>query len=395
MRLFQTLLVLLAWGHGIAQRKVELKFMFENRLRNAILSVPTTPPPAEGYPIVVMAHGTSGDANVFYNVHGWKELGQKENFVAIFPSSLEWCFYNKNFERYTNTSRWVCGGLLDSLCVQEFPKLINDVSFLKKLVQLVADSIRINKNKIFMSGFSNGSGMAHKIAMEATDIFAASGGSSSSLHELDTIHRPSPRRIPMFYMLGTKDDRYFSEIFPSELPFGGDSTLFYLKKSINTALLCQGLKENFTKLETAISKVYIWTTCKPGEKCAPYVFMLNKGQTHQFPNGINYPVDAPKILWEFYNNPPKVTVATTPIRVGNNSEPIKVYPNPVVDYLMVSPTLNFPYSIEILGINGQSMMRKINLSGENRILLSDLARGSYILKFMSAGNIVYRKIIRT
>ena len=392
MRPIHLLVILVMVGQMHAQRKVEVKLMFENRIREAIISIPTTPPAADGYPIVLMAHGTSGDAAVFYNAHGWKELGQKENFITIFPSSLEWCFYNKNFDRYTHTSRWVCGGLLDSLCVQEFPKLIDDVAFLKKLIQLVSDSIKVNKNKVFMAGFSNGSNMAHKISMDATDVFSASGGSSASLHELDTVHQPKPRRIPMFYMLGTKDDRYFTDLFPTELPFGGDSTLIYLKGSINRALLCQGLSDKFSKLETPISKVYTWTTCRPGEKCAPYVFMLNKGQTHQFPNGINHPIDAPKILWEFYNNPPPVTLSTG-TKLSVFSDQIKVYPNPASNYIMVSPVRNFSYDLEVLGINGQRILRKLNLSGENRVSLHGLAKGTYMIKCISAEVTFYKKII--
>jgi len=387
---FLILLVTLVQVH--AQRKFEVKFVFENRLRDAIISVPTTPPATEGYPIVLMAHGTSGDANVFYNAYGWKELGQKENFVTIFPSSLEWCFYNKHFDRYSNTSRWVNGSLLDSLCVQEFPKLINDVAFLKKLIQLVSDSIKINKAKVFMAGFSNGSSMAHKISMDATDVFSASGGSSAGLHELDTVHQPKPRRIPMLYMVGTKDDRYFTTLFPTELPFGGDSTLIYLKGSINKALLCQGLADNFSRLETPISKIYTWTTCRSGEKCAPYVFILNKGQTHQFPNGNNYPVDGPKLLWEFYNNPPKVSVATS-VKLNPFSDQIKLYPNPASDYFIVSPDRDLKFEIKVVGINGQTLIRKINLSGENRISLVGLPKGTYILKFISSEITIYKKIL--
>jgi poly(3-hydroxybutyrate) depolymerase len=392
MRHIHILFILFMAGQMHAQRKVEVKFVFENRIREAIISIPTTPPASDGYPIVLMAHGTSGDANVFYNANGWKELGQKENFVTIFPSSLEWCFYNKHFDRYSNTSRWVCGSLLDSLCVQEFPKLINDVAFLKKLIQLVSDSIKINKNKIFMAGFSNGSSMSHKISMDATDVFSASGGSSAGLHELDTVHQPKPRRIPMFYMLGTKDDRYFSDLFPTELPFGGDSTLIYIKGSITKALLCQGLADNFTRLETSISKVYTWTTCRPGEKCAPYVFMLNKGQTHQFPNGTNHPIDAPKILWEFYNNPPQVSLSTY-TKVSPYSDQIKVYPNPATDYIIVSPVRDINFEIEVMGINGQTLIRKLNLSGENKVSLTGLARGTYLIKFISSEITLYKKIL--
>lgn len=76
-----------------SQRKFDLSFQFDGRLREFIVSIPTKLPPVAGYPVVMMLHGTSGDKDVYYNAHGWRELGQQENFITIFPSSLRWCFY--------------------------------------------------------------------------------------------------------------------------------------------------------------------------------------------------------------------------------------------------------------------------------------------------------------
>lgn len=356
----------------------------ESRLREAIVSVPTTPPPADGYPIVFMCHGTSGEATNYYNPVGWKELGQAENFITIFPSALVWCYYDKNDDgKEKHHSKFVCGDLLDQVCEKDLNKLINDIVFFKKIIQLVSDTLKVDSKRIFKSGFSNGSSMAHKISMEATEVFAASGGASAPLNSLDST-TPVPRRIPMLYMVGTKDDRYLSDLFPVELPFGGDSTLIYLQGSIRRALICQGLTEEFTKIETPLSHIYTWSTCTSGEKCAPYVFMLNKGQPHEFPNGKNHPVDAPKILWNFFNNPPAVRMTTPVQKLKPPDWNISFFPNPASNYMYFKS--NGPIAgtghLKITNVSGELMVQyKISTGGIRIIDLTSWPAGSYYAFF--------------
>lgn len=375
-----------------AQRRFDLKILSESRFREAIVSVPTTPPPATGYPIVIMCHGTSGEASNYYSPLGWKELGQAENFITIFPSALVWCYNDKkDDDKEKHLSKFVCGDLLDQVCEKDSNKLISDIAFFKKLIQLVSDTLKVDNKKIFMSGFSNGSSMAHKISMEATDVFSASGGSSAPLHVIDST-TPEPRRIPMLYMVGTKDDRYLSDLFPVELPFGGDSTLWYLQGSIRRALICQGLTEEFTKIETPISHVYTWSTCRTGETCAPYVFMLNKDQLHEFPNGQNHPVNAPKILWNFFNNPPAVRMTTPVLGLKQPDWDISFFPNPASDYMhfKIYGPMEGPGHLRVTNISGEVMVKyKISTGGTRIMDLASWPAGIYYAVFSSkSGSLV-------
>ncbi|HNR08310.1 MAG TPA: T9SS type A sorting domain-containing protein [Saprospiraceae bacterium] len=371
---------------AFAQKRFDIRIQSESRLREAIVSVPTTPPPPGGYPIVFMCHGTSGEASNFYNPVGWKELGQAENFITVFPSALVWCYLDQREDnKETHLSKFVCGDLLSQVCEKDMNALISDILFFKKIIQLISDTLKVDQNKIFMTGFSNGSSMAHKISMEATDVFSASGGSSGALHALDST-TPRSRRIPMWYMVGTRDDRYFSDLFPVELPFGGDSILIYLQGSIRRALVCQGLTEEFTKTVTPVSHIYTWNTCRTGEACAPYVFMLNKDQTHEYPNGQNHPVDAPKILWNFFNKPPAVKM-TTPIRETKSSGvELVFYPNPATDFLSIKfkGLKPGPGYLKIVNGSGKVMVRQnILAEGADRVDLSGWPSGIYYAMFTS------------
>ncbi|MBK8416603.1 MAG: hypothetical protein IPL22_20095 [Bacteroidetes bacterium] len=67
--------------------------------------------------------------------------------------------------------------------------------------------------------------MIHKLAIDAGEVFAAVAGTSAPLMVGDSA-RPI-NRIPVWFMVGTLDDRFIVPPF-TELPYGGDSILTYL-----------------------------------------------------------------------------------------------------------------------------------------------------------------------
>ncbi|MBK9271124.1 MAG: T9SS type A sorting domain-containing protein [Saprospiraceae bacterium] len=312
-----------------SQIKFELSLQLEGERREFIVSVPTKPAPSEGYPVVMMLHGTSGDKDVFYNAHGWKELGQEENFITVFPSSLRWCYVEDSMIK--NNTKFVCGELLEKLCPSDTAELVDDVFFFRRIIELLADTLSIDQNRVFGSGFSNGCVMIFKTAMEAGDVFKAVGGVGGIYHELDSINPIV--RVPIYYAVGSLDDRF---IVPSytELPFGEDSILAYLNQYIRRTLASQGLTESFQKNETALTKTYLFNECRPGEKCAPFVFSLIRNLYHQYPNGINHVVDAPRIFWNLFNNPPSVQTKNKDQSPSNVQ--IICQPNPSTGVMAIS-----------------------------------------------------------
>lgn len=376
----------------IAQTRYDIQFPFEGNLRELIISVPTKQPPAEGYPVVFMLHGTSGEASTYYNAKGWKELGQEENFVTVFPSSLSWCYVDDGIIKHF--TRFVCGGLLDSICPQEIPDLVDDVAFFRKIVDLMKDTIPINEEKIFMNGFSNGSCMSHKVAMEAGDLFKVAAGSSSPLHQLDSL--TPQKRIPFWYIIGTKDDRYFSPSFPDELPFGGDSILGYLNKSLSRALVCQGLTTKYEKFEAGYNKTYVWRECRPGEVCAPYIFSVNKGQTHQFPNGMNFPFDAPRQFWNFFNNPPE-TVMTLDTEDEIWASFVHIFPNPASEKVLISNGLlpGKTWDMEVTDLHGNLKGSYRNISeSDYEISLDYWPSGVYIIGITQGKQRITKRMVK-
>lgn len=67
-----------------SQRRFDVQFPVDGRMRESIIVIPSSAPPPGGYPIVFMLHGTNQDGEYFYDISGWKELGEQENFITVF-----------------------------------------------------------------------------------------------------------------------------------------------------------------------------------------------------------------------------------------------------------------------------------------------------------------------
>ena len=42
--------------------------------------------PNQSFPVVFMLHGGGGSGRKYYNISGWKELGDQEGIITVFPT---------------------------------------------------------------------------------------------------------------------------------------------------------------------------------------------------------------------------------------------------------------------------------------------------------------------
>jgi len=107
-------------------------------------------------PVVFMLHGTSGDGEKFYNISGWKEVGEAENIITVYPSSWRHCIIEGG--RVKNTTKWNVYPGSFKYCLGETPK--DDIKFLKEVINELQQKLNIDSKRIYIVGFSNGAAMA-------------------------------------------------------------------------------------------------------------------------------------------------------------------------------------------------------------------------------------------
>ncbi|MBL0235377.1 MAG: T9SS type A sorting domain-containing protein [Saprospiraceae bacterium] len=182
-------------------------------------------------------------------------------------------------------------------------------------------------------------------------------------------------RIPTWSIVGSLDDRFLKPPY-TELPFGGDSILSYLNVTINRMLVCQGLTPTYSKSETNITKTYFFNESQPGSTGKPYLFSLIKDMTHEYPNGLNYPISAAKIFWEFF----KRSVATVTEEFETINDQINIYPNPSGGRLNIEMVNTKIERLDIYNSQGSKLKLDDQIKTSYRIDLTQYPEGIYFIQ---------------
>ncbi len=272
--------------------------------REYFIHIPTNYNGNKEVPLVFMLHGTSGDGEEFYNLHGWTQLADKEGFLAVFPSSGRYKI-NDDGELKTIT-KW--NTLPDAnWSLQPGEKAFDDIKFLRKVIDEMKSKYKIDAKRVYLNGFSNGGQMAAKCAIEMSDVLAAVCSNAGSFF-LDTTYIPK-RKIPYLYEVGNKDYGSDNE--------GPEAPLSYFDDLISTPGLTYknghhyqvdyncirnfNLKREFTLIgDTNFVMVATHQPNNPGPGTGyEFKFVFVKGLAHIYPNGKQHPYDGVTNHWNW------------------------------------------------------------------------------------------------
>ena len=387
---FSIILIILLPLSIFAQR-FDVKFNFDGVEREFIVVKPTGAVPAGGYPVVFMFHGSSGDGEQFYNTSKWKERGEIEKFITVFPTALKYCVLNFPNNNPVVITKWNNGNLQEDKCPNVTQVFKDDVKFIRKMVDTIKATFTVNPKKVFAAGFSNGGAMVAKLAMEASDVFAAVANNGSMLSSLDS-SKPV-RTIPIWTMVGSLDDRFTTPLNVAEIPFGGDSVLSYLGGGIRRFIVCESLSQTYTKNNTARTNTFLFSQPLVAGNTNRYIFTLVKDMYHVYPNGDNYPIVAADLQWEFFKQ--SVTTDVKEVQLSENQ--VKIYPNPsnslmIVDWL--GDTEGGHFDASVYNTLGQQVYAVHNQDNPQLTLSkATIGKGVFIVKINQRERFVTKRIV--
>jgi len=255
-------------------------------------------------PVVFMLHGTSGDGERFYDISGWKEVGEAENILTVYPSSWRYCIIEDGVQ--TTTTKWNVQPAVWSPCAGQ--TLRNDVKFLNTIISELKAKFNIDSKRIYLVGFSNGGQMAAKCTIEMSDKFAAIVESAASF-SADTTYVPL-RKMPTTFQVGNED--YGPENTGPAIPLSLLDSLLStpglplpfsrFQEQVNVHVRSFGLDPNFTvsgDTNTVAVATYAPLTPNPNNS---FRFALIKGLAHVYPNGTNHWLEGAKVNWAWMKN---------------------------------------------------------------------------------------------
>lgn len=158
-------------------------------------------------PLMIFMHGGSDNPEEAAEMSKFHEIGEREGFITVYP----WA---------SNKAAWN----MQLLDIQGENK--DDVLYLLSLIKYMSDNYPVDEQRIYLSGFSNGAGMAQTVAMLYPEKIAAIchidsnwPGERLGPAEFDpeaekpfsialTKQKTFPYRMPVWYTYGTREPSY-------------------------------------------------------------------------------------------------------------------------------------------------------------------------------------------
>ena len=142
--------------HGEVQSRCE-SMQVGDRTRTYRIYAPARP--ANPAPVVIVLHGGggSGSGQELMTLGGFNRIADREGIIVLYPDGIG---RNWNDGRSGVDSR-------------AFKENVDDVGFLKAMLDRVAGNYAIDRKRVFATGMSNGGFMSFRLACEASDTFLA------------------------------------------------------------------------------------------------------------------------------------------------------------------------------------------------------------------------------
>ena len=134
------------------------------RSRSYILHAPSGLTAGTPLPVVIDLHGAGGNGKQQQGMSGFSSLADKEKFLAVFPDGVD---------GYWNVD--------DTCCGTAGKEKIDDVGVLRAIITPLRTETCIDAKRIYVSGFSNGGGLAHRMGCDAADVIAAIAPTATDL----------------------------------------------------------------------------------------------------------------------------------------------------------------------------------------------------------------------
>ena len=134
-------------------------------------------------PLVLLLHGSGGDAEKMEQLTGFIAIAEREKFILAYPEGMnqQW-----NDGRGRNEE-------------------INDVGFIRTLIDFLVMEYKIDSNKVYVAGMSNGGSMSIRLACELADKMAAVAAVASTVDSAIDANCQTTKPIPIMLIIGDKD----------------------------------------------------------------------------------------------------------------------------------------------------------------------------------------------
>jgi polyhydroxybutyrate depolymerase len=162
--------------------------------RTYLLNLPPTYYDSINFPLVIALHGTGGSASQFEHDYKFSELANDKRFVVVYPEGVK-------STGILGIRTWNAG----SCCNYAMENDIDDVKFIRELIDRLTAEYKIDPKRIYVTGMSNGGMMAYRLAGELSDKIAAIAVVSGTMVTNQAFNTSRP--VPILHLHSALDTK--------------------------------------------------------------------------------------------------------------------------------------------------------------------------------------------
>ena len=271
--------------------RVQGTMTVDSRERTYLLNLPPDyyDDDAKTFSLVIALHGAGGSASQFERDYHFTAKADASHFIAVYPEGVV-----RTGALALRT--WNAGTCCDFAMINH----IDDVKYIRELLEHLVQHYRINPDKVYITGMSNGGMMAYRLACEMSDQIAAIAVVSGTM----VMEQPCnpDRPVPVLHIHSMEDTvvPYTGGTGLQGYHFAPVDSVLLVWKSINSCAISEEPVNNDHYTLT------VWNACAEASAVECY---LTEDGGHAWPGGersgnwADIPsnaIDANDVIWEFF-----------------------------------------------------------------------------------------------
>ncbi|MBC7391171.1 MAG: T9SS type A sorting domain-containing protein [Opitutaceae bacterium] len=307
---------------------------------------------AKNRPLVISMHGLGNVINDQRTATKWDLVADTAKILVVYPQG--------------EGGSWDISGN-------------KDTDFISAIIESMVTKYSIDRNRVYVSGFSMGGMMSYHAANKIANKVAAIGPVSGYLFGNPVA---SSRPMPIIHVHGLSDNVVYYT------PNGNQQGVVATLQKWRTWNQCPstGTKTTPYPVNKPLSKstMEYWGPCK--NSAVQLVFLYNKYHEHSIdPAGVNTTYE----LWNFFKKQ-TLNAGTVTGLEGEEFSSSSVYPNPFTNILSIFVKGRFNY--HLISMSGTILSEG---AGENIIKINDLhPKGIYLLKVYQVDKSQIIKVVK-
>lgn len=242
------------------------------------------------FSLVIALHGAGGKASQFEQDYGFTNKANDSGFIVVYPEGVQ-------SNGVLGLRTWNAG----TCCDYALENHIDDVKFIRELIDSLVTHYRVDSRKIFVTGISNGGMMAYRLACEIPEKIAAIAAVSATM----VVTQPCDPALPVPIL-------HMHSVLDTKVPYqGGIGLRGYRFPPVDSVLSVWSTEDACTAMAPVVTqnnqyKLTAWSSCNNGTVIECY---LTADGGHAWPGGLkagrrgdtpSTAIDANDLIWNFF-----------------------------------------------------------------------------------------------